>query len=318
MNPPDPHPTPTITVGIPTFNRRESLQRALASVAAQEGPFLLDLVVSDNASEDGTMRALGEAAKADPRIRVLQQRENRGPVENFRTVLAASRGDFFAWLADDDWLDPGYLAACLERLQADPGLALVAGRARFHPGSHAKEGRETELGAPCNLLSQDPARRITEHFRTVRHNSVLFGVMRSEDAQRLHVPDGVAADWLVVGQLAAVGRVETLSGVFVNRSTGGVSASMETVTAYFGLKGRRARNPWGVVSRRVGRSIASGQGLFRVIPSRRRVPLAWKTAWILLRIHYLSHVRRRLVYALLASTPVQWVWRKVRPLLRGA
>ena len=44
---------PRVTVGLPTFNRAEGLERAAASVLAQTYEHL-ELVISDNASTDAT------------------------------------------------------------------------------------------------------------------------------------------------------------------------------------------------------------------------------------------------------------------------
>ena len=97
---------PLISIGIPTYNRRELACRAIRSAMAQEYP-AVEIVVSDNASEDRTSEAV--EAIADPRIKLLKQGENLGMVGNFNACLEAASGEYFLMLSDDDLLEPDAL-----------------------------------------------------------------------------------------------------------------------------------------------------------------------------------------------------------------
>ncbi|MEX2526801.1 MAG: glycosyltransferase family 2 protein [Gemmatimonadota bacterium] len=309
-----PLPQPVVSVGIPTYNRCESLAKVLTTVLAQEGPFRLEVVVSDNASADGTQAYLRKTMAEDPRLRVIFQEENQGPFENFRVVLREAGGDYFMWLPDDDWLSPGYIAACLSALEADAGLALVGGTAWFHPDPAKGEPWQTP---PCHLPQSSPRARLREYFAGVRDNSILFGIMRARDARRLVLPHGVAADWMVVGQLACVGRVTTLHDAQVHRSAAGASSSLEATAEYFGLAGRRARNPWGLVSRRIVSVIGRGVGLYSELPLSTRVVTALSCGWVVFRLHYLTWAYRAVVLRVLGAGPLQWLWRRLRPWVKG-
>ena len=108
-----------VSVGIPTRNRAALLERAVRSVLAQQG-VELEIIVSDNASTDGTAVLCEELAAADPRVRIVRQAADIGAEANFRAVLEAARGPLFMWLADDDWIDPEYVAACAAVLNRQP------------------------------------------------------------------------------------------------------------------------------------------------------------------------------------------------------
>ena len=108
---------PLVTIGIPTYNRRDLLERAIASCLAQDYP-RVEVVVSDNASTDGTWDFLGSLA--DGRLRLLRQGENIGLVGNWNACLAAARGEYFLMLCDDDCLHPDAVTRLL---------------APFHPGA---------------------------------------------------------------------------------------------------------------------------------------------------------------------------------------
>jgi glycosyltransferase involved in cell wall biosynthesis/CelD/BcsL family acetyltransferase involved in cellulose biosynthesis len=107
---------PLVSVVMPTFNRADTILRAIASVQAQtHGDW--DLIVVDDGSTDDTASRI---AGLDPRIRVLRQ-ENRGVTAARNTGLAAVRGDLVAFLdSDDEWL-PHHLALAVAFFAASPG-----------------------------------------------------------------------------------------------------------------------------------------------------------------------------------------------------
>lgn len=94
---------PTVTVGIPTFNRVEYLMIAVQSVLHQSYPFI-ELIVSDNNSIDDTLLRLSTIN--DTRLKIIRQRSNIGMVNNWNVCLGKATGDYFLLLSDDDWLEP--------------------------------------------------------------------------------------------------------------------------------------------------------------------------------------------------------------------
>ena len=114
---------PSVSIGIPTYNRVRDLRRAIASATAQDYEDL-EIFISDNASTDDTEPVCRSYVASDPRIRYVRQPVNRGATRNFQLALEGARGDFFMWLADDDWLDRSYISRCSEVLRADPECGL--------------------------------------------------------------------------------------------------------------------------------------------------------------------------------------------------
>jgi len=93
---------PKISVAIPTFNRLLLLQRSLDSVLKQNYPNL-EIIVSDNASEDGTREFLDRVS--DPRVKVLRHQSNVGMVANWDSCLRVATGTYFLLMSDDDALE---------------------------------------------------------------------------------------------------------------------------------------------------------------------------------------------------------------------
>jgi glycosyltransferase involved in cell wall biosynthesis len=93
----------SITVVIPTHDRRETMLLALASALAQTREPAQVLVVADGCS-DGTVEAV--RALGDARVEVLDLPKGPGYGYGHRNeALRRATGDVVAWLADDDlWL----------------------------------------------------------------------------------------------------------------------------------------------------------------------------------------------------------------------
>lgn len=117
---------PLVSVGIPVYNGEQYLADALASALAQDYENF-EIVVSDNASTDGTEEICCRFAGQDGRVRYLRNAENVGACRNFSRVLAEARGEYFTWLAHDDLLsDPSYLRKSCDVLQCNPDVVLCA------------------------------------------------------------------------------------------------------------------------------------------------------------------------------------------------
>ncbi len=116
MLPPEPA---TVSVVLPTWNRRELVARALTSVLAQSrAPD--EVIVVDDGSTDGTAEAL---RKDFPGVVVLSQ-ENRGVSAARNRGIEEAKGEWVALLdSDDEWL-PRKLETQLGALSASPGALL--------------------------------------------------------------------------------------------------------------------------------------------------------------------------------------------------
>ena len=108
---------PRVSVIIPTRNRATLLPRAVRSVLAQTCADF-ELIIVDDHSTDETPAVIG--AFRDRRIRSLRHERNIGQSGAFNSGTACARGEYVAFLDDDDeWL-PDKLAAQVAVLDAAP------------------------------------------------------------------------------------------------------------------------------------------------------------------------------------------------------
>jgi glycosyltransferase involved in cell wall biosynthesis len=89
---------------IPTHNRVMMLDRAMASVMAQTYPHI-ELIVVDDASSDGTDQLCWDWIRRDHRVRFVRNERPLGGGAARNAGINAARGEFIAFLDDDDeWL----------------------------------------------------------------------------------------------------------------------------------------------------------------------------------------------------------------------
>ena len=116
--------TPLASVVIPTHQRKESLLRALASLATQTIPCeQYEVVVVVDGSDDGSREA-AESLAAGYALRVLWQ-ANRGRAAACNAGVAASRGGVVVLLDDDMTATPELLAAHLRAHANDVRVAVI-------------------------------------------------------------------------------------------------------------------------------------------------------------------------------------------------
>lgn len=268
---------PLVSVGLPTYNRADTLRHAIESILSQNYPNL-ELVISDNASTDGTQQMCEEYVRRDSRVVYHRQPDNRGAHENFERALAEAHGEFFMWLGDDDWLDQeDYILRCVEFISHNSDCELVCGRVRyFRDGAMCYDQDE------MNLTQDSAFERVLDYFRRVAMNGVFYGLMRRTSAKEVSLIECLGGDWLFVARLAARGKVHTLPDLHVNRSIAGASKDVESLTRHSGLSGIAAQHPHDYIALHVLQDIAWESPVYAALGRANRVFLGLKSAAVII------------------------------------
>ncbi|MPY82661.1 MAG: glycosyltransferase [Actinophytocola sp.] len=115
---------PRLTIGLPVYNGEKYLAESLDTLLGQTfGDF--ELIISDNASTDGTEATCRRYAAMDARIRYLRQPRNIGARPNHNLLVEQARGELFKWAAHDDLYGRDLLAACVTALDEHPEAVLA-------------------------------------------------------------------------------------------------------------------------------------------------------------------------------------------------
>ncbi len=197
---------PLITVGLPVFNGAKTIRVALESLVSQDYPNI-EIIISDNASDDGTIDICKTFQRRDARIRLIQQLANMGPVPNFRAVLDEAQSEYFMWAAADDFWLPSFVSRMYEELQANPdaGVAMCAVKRVFEDGTQLDVVRFHGQLNPNKLGRRQLLKQI---LRGAKYNLFIYGLFRTDLIKRamLHFPLVLGGDRQFICQLALATR----------------------------------------------------------------------------------------------------------------
>jgi glycosyltransferase involved in cell wall biosynthesis len=221
--------SPSVNVCIPTYNRRSRLEQSSASVLAQDHDNL-ELLILDNASTDDTEPFGRDLARRDARVRYVRQPRNIGMVPNFIDALARARGEYFMWLSDDDHVDPAYVRRCVEWLLDHPDYSVACGHAKYYRGD---EWVVDDI--VLDLPHRSPHRRVLTWYYHMDWCGAFFGVMPRKLALKAQLRNALACDKLLVGAMAYMGKIKTLTDVILHRRLGGMSRTGVEQAAVQGL-----------------------------------------------------------------------------------
>lgn len=118
---------PLLTLCLATYNRARYLERYFTHhlTAFDVAGLDYEVIVSDNCSTDDTPDIIAAWTKRNPRIRAVRQASNLGGHGNYFYTIREARGEFVVQVADDDLLVPHQALAYVQRLQAEPDLAMI-------------------------------------------------------------------------------------------------------------------------------------------------------------------------------------------------
>lgn len=141
---------PRLAVLLPAYQAEPFLERALASVLAQDYD-RFEVVVVDDGSTDRTAALIHRAGASDARVRCITHHHNQGIVAALTTGLAAINvgTEYVARMDADDVMLPGRLAAQVQALDADSRLAALGSRVRMEPPGGGMDSYIDWLNSLC-------------------------------------------------------------------------------------------------------------------------------------------------------------------------
>lgn len=203
---------PLVSIGVPVFNEAATVERAVSCLLAQTYENL-EIIISDNASTDGTAEIAEAIAAADDRVRCVVHQAGLGPAGNFRFVLEEATGEFFMWAAGDDTWEPPFIEENLRSLVEDEGLVCSTSRVQW-----IIDGVPSGLAAGTAPLSGSESRNVAQYLRVARDNSRFYGLFR-RDALVASFPDQefLALDHAVMLGTLRFGRHGEVGDVLMSR-----------------------------------------------------------------------------------------------------
>jgi len=166
----------------------------------------LELIISDNASTDGTQQICQSFARRDRRVLYQRHPTNVGLLNNFTSAAQRANGTFVRWIGDDDWLASDFVSRVLDAFAEDPRRIAVSTQVVYRD----PDGVETlNLGYdPERLASGDPVERLAAMLRLLTtHYSMIDPVYSTirRDAAAVPRRNILREDQVFAARLALAG-----------------------------------------------------------------------------------------------------------------
>jgi len=174
-----------VSVCLPVFNGEASLARALDSLLGQTYPHI-ELIISDNASTDGTEALCNAYSVHDNRVRYIRQEKNITQVPNMELVMNEAKGEYFLLGADDDYWHPTFIEKTKKILDTEPdyGVAMTSVQRIYDDGtqkdivSYTGELGLTHLSYPEVFDLMTSERPIHLFFYGLIRTSLIHNMLR--------------------------------------------------------------------------------------------------------------------------------------------
>ena len=232
---------PRVSIAMPAYNCERYIAQSLESLLGQSfGDF--ELVISDNASTDGTEDVCRRYAARDARVRYIRRSENIGGPGNFRYVFSQCRAPYHKWSTADDYWHPQFLDRAVAVLDAHDDVVLC------YPHMRRIDLDGNPLGDyddALHLMDDSPRARFRELYRRLGLCNAHLGLIRRQvmlDTRLIAAHR--ASDYDFLGEVALRGKFWLLPEVMFFRrfhpeSSSWARASTEHQRRYYDPGNRR-------------------------------------------------------------------------------
>lgn len=237
-----PASVPLVSIGLPVYNGEQYLAQTLDSILSQTFTEF-ELIISDNASVDGSKAIAESYERKDGRIRVVHTDLNRGAAWNYRHVLDLARGRYFRWAPADDLFAPESLACCAEVLDKHPEAVLCYPKTTL---IDAHVGTIRPYDDNLDLRQASPVDRYKAAIKQLGLTNVIYGLMRTDVLRQTRlIGNFPGADLIFVTELSLFGQFHEIDRpLFFRRMHEGASSSIRSeqgIQAFMDPQVRRKR-----------------------------------------------------------------------------
>jgi len=196
--------SPEVSIGLPVYNGEKYLTNALNRLLGQEFSDF-ELIISDNASTDGTQDICRLFAGKDRRIRYFRNEKNIGLAANHNRTFELSNGKYFKWAAHDDDFPSTMLARFVKEFRgAPPSVAVVYSYWEYINERGEVVGMNSDR---VHKKSAWPHKRLGHLLRHIHMYNSPYGLIRASMLRKTQL-HGLypGSDYVLMSELAMLGR----------------------------------------------------------------------------------------------------------------
>jgi glycosyltransferase involved in cell wall biosynthesis len=194
---------PLVTIGLPVYNSETYLRQSLDSLLAQTYANFV-LIISDNASTDGTADICDGYVRVDSRIRYHRNSENIGLPRNFNQIAKLTETKYLKWSTSDDYWGPTFVEKALNVMEQDPNIIVCYPKTTLID-KNGENPRPYEDN--LHLMQDDPTERFREFYSRIGLVNATLGLIRVSLLRQTHLyPNHVGSDISLLAEMTLFGK----------------------------------------------------------------------------------------------------------------
>lgn len=170
---------PILSICIPTYNRERFLQILLKSIISQANPNEVEIVVSDNASTDGTADLIKYFSTLYRNITYVISPENLGADRNYLNCVNIASGEYCWLMGSDDALRPKSITKILELLKSRSDIYLTGRIEASYQLEPIRNRLWLDAHEPSQCFDFSREGEILRYLRASRSLGALFSYLSS-------------------------------------------------------------------------------------------------------------------------------------------
>ena len=219
---------PLVSIGVPVYNGNSKknlfsidISKSLKSILNQSYPNI-EVIISDNASTDGTSEIIKSLCENDSRIKYFRQSKVIPSVENFRFVFNKSSGQYFKWNCHDDCISDNFIEKNLQFLENNSEFTFSSSPC-FFDHDFVKKKNKLEFNFNFNTFER------IKHFHKISSycHSLFYGLIRKKNLNKTtdFSKNYWAMDWIIVLELLFEGKFKTIDDGYIIIGSAGASVN---------------------------------------------------------------------------------------------
>lgn len=259
-----------LSILVVTYNHENYIRKAMESIFNQNFDGLVELVIADDASSDGTFEIIKRYEEKDNRFsfKCLDSEKNIGITKNYQRGFSACTGEYVAVLEGDDyWVSPFKLQRQLDFLDTHWECNLCSVNYFVYEENRSNFYPRTTIGKGYRLVTAKEliADNLVGNFSTCMYRKAALDAL----------PDALfelcSYDWIVnicVARTSLIGFLEEPMSVYRLHSNGTwtqtpfieqLRKQLELIPAYDALTNLVFQTDFAVLSHRLNKSVNGAQ-----------------------------------------------------------
>lgn len=196
--------TPLVSIAMTVFNAEPFVAKSLESLLRQSYKNI-EIIISDNGSEDRSGEICQEYAKHDKRITYFRNNTNIGLTRNFVKAFNHCTADYFMFAADHDIYHPDFISTLMKELNSDQSVVLA------YPRTILIDINDQPIEMMPDTIDTrgiDLSSRLKKMLWEFSAGNMYYGLYRMSSFKKAWAPyQVIGSDWVLLTKLSIEGAI---------------------------------------------------------------------------------------------------------------